>query len=185
MQRFVGTVEQWSAEFLGRQLKGLPLNSLIQWNYGGMGGVQGQFYYRGAFSLAPGECLLLDAPAPAKSRYWNVQLTDDLFMSMDYAAFQCSLNDHQASVDEDGRFRAVIAATDPGVPNWLDTAGHRRGTILGRWLDADRAEVPSLRLVKLDELRNHLPRSTPVISPAERDRLIRARQEAAELRRLW
>ena len=36
------------------------------------------------------------------------------------------LNGHQAVLD-DGVFRAVVAHRDPGVANWLDTAGNRRG----------------------------------------------------------
>jgi len=28
----------------------------------------------------------------------------------------------------------VIAHEDPGVPNWLDTGGHREGTIFWRYL---------------------------------------------------
>ena len=36
---------------------------------------------------------------------------------------QSSLNGHQAVLDPDGVFRAVISARDPGVPNWLDTGG--------------------------------------------------------------
>ena len=30
-------------------------------------------------------------------------------------------------LDSEGVFRAVISHTDPGVPNWLDTAGHTQG----------------------------------------------------------
>ena len=36
-------------------------------------------------------------------------------------------------------FRAVIAHTDPGVANWLDTLGHRQGAVLLRSL---RPAVP-------------------------------------------
>ena len=34
----------------------------------------------------------------------------------------------------------VIAAQDPGHPNWLSTAGHRKGVIFFRWFLAD--ELP-------------------------------------------
>lgn len=34
----------------------------------------------------------------------------------------------RGSPDAVGSIRFVIAHRDPGVPNWLDTAGHQRGT---------------------------------------------------------
>ena len=44
--------------------------------------------------------------------------------TIDYANHQSSLNGFQAVLDDDGVFRAVVSARDPGVANWLDTAGH-------------------------------------------------------------
>ena len=50
--------------------------------------------------------------------------------------------------------RFVIAHRDPGVPNWLDTAGHRRGTVGVRWVGPDVVDVlPSTRVVPLSSLR--------------------------------
>ena len=45
---------------------------------------------------------------------------DDRFCTVDWVNRQSSLNDAQAHIDSDGRFRAVISQQDPGVPNWLD-----------------------------------------------------------------
>ena len=36
---------------------------------------------------------------------------------------------------DDGTVRVVVAATDPGVPNWLDTGRRHRGFVTLRWLD--------------------------------------------------
>ena len=36
--------------------------------------------------------------------------------------------------EPDGTVRLVIAGEDPGVANWLDTRGHRRGPIVFFWL---------------------------------------------------
>jgi hypothetical protein len=40
-----------------------------------------------------------------------------------------STNGHYAKISSDGKFRAVISLEDPGVPNWLDPAGFKQGTI--------------------------------------------------------
>ena len=40
------------------------------------------------------------------------------------------------------------------MPNWLDTAGHRRGTIFWRLLlPEDQPETPRCSVVKVDDLR--------------------------------
>ena len=43
------------------------------------------------------------------------------------------------------------------MPNWLDTAGYKQGTIYGRWYDCDSCPTPTLTRVKLADLRKHLP----------------------------
>jgi hypothetical protein len=46
-----------------------------------------------------------------------------------------------------------VAHSDPGVPNWLDTAGHHRGTVGVRWVGPDVQDVlPSTRVVKVGSL---------------------------------
>ena len=57
--------------------------------------------------------------------------------ALEYVYRLSSINGHTASVSSDGRFRAVIAIDDPGVPNWLDPAGYTEGGIYGRWYDCD------------------------------------------------
>jgi hypothetical protein len=96
-----------------------------------------------------------------------------------------SLNGATAKVSSDGKFRAVIALEDPGVPNWMDPAGFKQGTIYGRWFDCDSAPLPALKRVKLSELRDHLPKDTPIVTPEERAAELRARVRAAQRRRRW
>jgi hypothetical protein len=64
---------------------------------------------------------------PAQRQHWNVQLNDELWNAVDFIYRQSSLNGHQARIDRDGRFRAVIALRDPGIHNWLDPERHGRG----------------------------------------------------------
>ena len=80
----------------------------------------------GSWQLAPDEALLVEV-APPQGLYWSYSLGNPWWETIDYGAHQSSLNGHQASVDDDGTLRVVIAHEDPGVANWLDTAGHSAG----------------------------------------------------------
>ena len=98
---------------------------------------------------------------------------------------QSSLNDSQARIDRDGKFRAVISRLDPGVPNWLDKADYPWGIIQMRWNRASDYPDPTIKKVPFGELRSHLPEDTPVVTPAQRRQDLRRRRESAQLRRIW
>ena len=137
---------------------------------------------RGYFRLEEGEALLVEAPVP-DCRYTNIQLANPWMESLDYASHQSSLNHRTAHVNADGRVRYVISPRDPGVQNWLDTAGWTEGSLCARWTYC--TEYPtevSARLIKLDELDRHLPADTPRVEPAERMRTVAARQAAISRR---
>lgn len=145
----------------------------------------GQIYLDGAFEIADDEALILTTRLPAKFRYWQILLADNRFATVDWLKHQSSINFKQARLDSDGLFRAVVAARDPGVPNWLDTAGERWGIMQMRWNQASEAPEPEVIKVKLSEVRAHLPADTPAISVAERREQLLRRNEAAQFRRLW
>ncbi|NVI08554.1 DUF1214 domain-containing protein [Paraburkholderia youngii] len=149
------------------------------------GGLAKQAYWQAIFDFGDDEALILETVLPQARRYWNVQLNDALFNALDYIDHQSSLNGHQAHVDEDGYFRAVIAHRDPGVANWLDTCGVNRGTAIGRWYGCSSEPVPTLKRVPVSELRNHLPTGTRFVDATERERLLRERRMGAQLRRRW
>lgn len=144
-----------------------------------------QSYYQGLFEVPEGFALLLETPVPERCRYWSVQLTDATYTSLEWIHRQTSLNGAQAGIDPDGRFRAVISAEDPGVANWLDTLGHRRGTILGRWNRASDSPLPTLTLVELSRLGDYLPPETRRVSPEERAARLAARARGVQMRRRW
>ena len=137
---------------------------------------------RGYFQLKEDEALLVEAPV-ADCRYTNIQLANPWMESLDYASHQASLNHRTAHVDADGRVRYVVSMRDPGIQNWLDTAGWAEGSLCARWTRC--AEYPTgitARLIKLDELDRHLPADTPRVDPAQRKRIIAARQAAISRR---
>jgi hypothetical protein len=145
----------------------------------------GQFYYHGAYQLEDEEALLIEVKVPTQCRYWSIILTNHLYVTTDWANNQSSLNDSQARVDGDGMLRVVVSARDPGVPNWIDTAGYPQGLVQGRWFGCAEAPVPSARKLALTDVRKAVPAETPMISPAQREQQIRERRSALQQRPLW
>ena len=150
-----------------------------------MGGLPRQAYYDGIHELTDDEALILESEIPEECRYWQALVGDDRFCTVDWVNRQSSLNDLQARLDGDGRFRAVISRRDPGVPNWLDTADYPWGIIQMRFFRASWYPEPTMVKVPFAEARAHLPADTPVVTPEERREQLRARREGAQLRRIW
>jgi len=139
------------------------------------GGAPDVFYGNDWYRLGADEALVFESEPP-DARYWQIELCDVWFRSLDYATRQSSLNQKQAAIDADGRLRVVIAHRDPGVPNWLDTAGHAEGMLQYRWAWTRTNPAPTLRSVGFADLARALPAATPRITPEERRRVITARQ---------
>lgn len=150
-----------------------------------IGGLPTQAYYDGIHELAPDEALVIETDLPQRARYWQALVADDRFCTIDWVNRQSSLNDTQAHIDTDGRFRFVVSATDPGVPNWLDTAGVPWGVIQMRWNHATDFPDPTCVKLPVAEVRAHLPADTPVVTPEQRVEQLRRRREAAQLRQIW
>lgn len=148
-------------------------------------GVEFQAYWPAAFEFEPDEALIVETDLPEEYSYWNLQLNDPYFNAIDYVYHLSCTNSHFAKIASDGKFYGVVALEDPGVPNWLDTAGYTEGTLWGRWFDCSDQPVPTLKRVKFDEIRDHLPADTPVVTPEEREAELRTRTRACQMRRRW
>jgi hypothetical protein len=151
----------------------------------GFGALAGQFYYEGAFDLADDEALIVESPVPARCQYRSLILTNDIFETIDWYNNHSSLNDAQARPDPDGKLRIVVSARDPGVRNWLDTAGHRRGVIQGRWTECDSQPMPEVRKVKLADVAAALPSDVATVTPEQRQEIIRERRRSYLERPQW
>jgi hypothetical protein len=180
-ERFAGLALKFMAGQRANQL----YNIFEHDDWAGRGGVSGQHYYQGLFRLEPGHVLILETQLPETVRYWNIQLSDPVWNAIDWLNHQSSLNGGQARIDSDGRFRAVIAIDDPGVPNWLDPGGWRKGSVMLRWTEASSGPAPVLKPVPIADLRDHLPIDTPVVTPQARDVALRHRRRGVQLRRRW
>lgn len=111
------------------------------------------FYSSGSFELGPDDAMVMEGSIPP-SRFTNVMLWNIHMQTLDYRTRRQALNVAQIVTEADGSYRIVISEKDPGVPNWLDTGGHRRGTIFWRFLlpESD-PETPRCHVVNVAELR--------------------------------
>ncbi|OYX60420.1 MAG: hypothetical protein B7Y89_16390 [Novosphingobium sp. 32-60-15] len=104
----------------------------------------GHFYY----TLKPGEALVIETPVP-ECRMWNLQIDNWWMESLDHVHQKVWLNNSMAKLESDGSVIVVCADADPGFGNWVDLAGHRSGTGLWRWFNADQVVVPKMRVITL------------------------------------
>lgn len=171
---FVDHVAKLRAEGFVNQLK-------IMTPQGALGG---QFYYEGVYDLKDDEALIIDSPVPATCHYRSLILTNELYETTDWYNNHSSLNADQAPPDADGRLRIVVSAKDPGVRNWLDTAGYGKGMIQGRWTGCDSQPIPEVKKVKLGEVKKLLA-GAKTVTPKERDEIVRERRRQLLERPLW
>jgi hypothetical protein len=145
------------------------------------GGTPDNVYGSGYFELGPDEAAIVEF-TPPPCHYWNLQIGSYWFESLDFIYRMGSLNGFQARLD-DGKFIGVIAHHDPGVWNWLDTAGNRIVPATYRWqlprVAREEVPTPRARVVPFASLARELPPNTPAITPLERaDQLDRRRRGA-------
>ncbi len=117
------------------------------------GGDPNIFYLHGYWEIAADEALVIDTPVP-ECEVWNFQLDNYWMESLDYRYLPICINKHTARYNPDGSVTFVVTASDPGVGNFIDTAGHRSGTMLLRWTGAKQHPVPKCQVVKAASLRS-------------------------------
>ena len=149
------------------------------------GGLATQFSSAGHFDLGDDEAMIVTVPAAAKETapYQGVQLGSMWYISLDYINHQTSLTADQARIDPDGLMRFVLSERDPGVANWLELTGHRRGYVQIRWQRLTRelgpADGPAVSVVPFGQLPGRLPyHGEARVSPPQWRARIAARQAA-------
>ncbi len=145
------------------------------------GGMSTNLYAGGVFELAEGDALVVEMRVPRPPQYMGVQLANLWGESLEYGSAMGSLNSAQLGIDPDGVVRIVVADCDPGVQNWLDTQGHAEGFMAPRWAYTEkpvREDWPSVeaRLVRFDELGDHLHPETARVTREQRSASLRARR---------
>ncbi|MGO8772594.1 MAG: hypothetical protein ACLQIK_12380 [Mycobacterium sp.] len=135
----------------------------------------------GRWELSPGEALIVEVEPP-EGIYWSFSIGNPWWETIHYGRHQSSLNAHQAAVDSDGLVRVVLCGEDPGVANWLDTAGHSNGPIILRCVRTKTAPTPGARVVSFDNIRAELPSDTTVVTAEQRTAILAARRRAVRER---
>ncbi|HET9894415.1 MAG TPA: hypothetical protein VFQ44_05730 [Streptosporangiaceae bacterium] len=168
----------------------LPVNTLTE-PRSTPGGLTTQFSSVGHYDLDDDQAMIITVPAAAKvvAPYQGIQLGSMWYISLDYINHQTSLTADQARTSPDGLLRFVVSERDPGVANWLETTGHRRGYIQLRWQrltrDLTAADGPAVDVVPVGELPDRLPYySQSTITKSQYEERIAARQSAVAQRML-
>jgi hypothetical protein len=168
----------------------LPVNTLTEPRRT-PGGLATQFSCVGHYELDDDQAMIVTVPVAGRAvaPYQGIQLGSMWYVSLDYINHQTSLTADQARADPDGMARFVISERDPGVANWLECTGHRRGYIQLRWQRLTRdllaADGPVTEVVPVADLSARLPFVDQArVSPSEYTARIAARQSAVARRML-
>jgi hypothetical protein len=160
----VGSIQTWFAFPQFFQNKE-PVNTLTA-PQSTPGGLASQRSSIGHYELADDQAIVLTLPRCDDCSYQGVQVGSDWYASTDYETHQTSLTKAQAVTDPDGMMRFVISEQPPlskgGIANWLETTGHRTGSMMLRWQRLERdltqdADGPRIIVCPLDEVADHLP----------------------------
>jgi hypothetical protein len=139
----------WARDFAARP-NALPPQD--QGRYQAAGGDPSIYYYHGYWTLAGDEALVIEIPRIPACVSWNFQLNNHWMESLDYRHHRVHVNKRTAVYAPDGSCTIVVADRDPGVANWLETAGHRQGTMCFRWIGAQEIVHPGVRVARLGSL---------------------------------
>ncbi len=116
-----------------------------------LGGDPNIYYFHSAWELADDEVFVIDAKTIPECQTWNFQLDNWWMESLDYRFHTIHVNKHTAHYNDDGSVQVVISHTDPGHPNWIETAGHNMGTMCWRWIGAQEHPDVEWRVMKLTD----------------------------------
>ncbi len=135
------------------------------------------YYGLVCYDLGEDDAIVIETDLP-DGPYWSFTLYNVWWETPDLMNRQTSLNANQTHIDADGKARFVLSARDPGVPNWLDTGGTKRGFLHYRWFRPnEKLPVPTSRQMKIGEVRSAFPADHPTVDAAERKAMISKRRE--------
>ncbi|HQR04399.1 MAG: DUF1214 domain-containing protein [Proteobacteria bacterium] len=149
-ERVATLFADWSRDFKSGHFNIIPLgDQKVFQTAGGDPNIQ---YYHGYWQLEEDEAMVIETTVPP-CEFWNFQVDNYWMESLDYRYHRIHVNGHGARLNPDGSVTIVLAHRDPGVPNWLTTAGHRLGTSLFRIIGAgDRFADIRTRIVKFEDI---------------------------------
>ena len=170
-----------------RLFSGRPVNTLTLSASAPLGGLVTQAGAQGRFQLGADEALVVRVD-PAEARYFSIVAYDWWLLSIDPGARCSSRSTAMTKLDADGCATYVLGGVDPGVANWIDTAGLQEGLLLCRWqgLAAPAVRggprVHGVTRTPLAQLDRHLLAGMRRVTPDERAAQGQMRQRAYQRR---
>lgn len=105
-------------------------------------------YVIGTYEIEEDEALVVEVER-LDVRYWNFAIENPWHESVDYAQRKTARTHDDVTVDPDGKVRFVIAHARTDHPNYLETAGHRRGFMTFRWVGERDTKAPLPKVTKV------------------------------------
>ncbi|MEM7489577.1 MAG: hypothetical protein AAF390_10695 [Pseudomonadota bacterium] len=178
-----GSTKGW-IKFVEQLRVNLPANHISPPRETGQG-LPGQFNSAGHFQMTEDTAIIITVDE-SDARYQGIQLGDLWFNALDFRRRQTSLTTKQAYQSEDGKYRFVISAKDPGFENWLDPAGASTAFVFMRWqgvpLGPDgkpiKPKAPERQILTFDQLGEEL-QCEPDFTPEQRKAQLAARHMSA------
>jgi hypothetical protein len=118
--------------------------------------------------LAPDEAMILEWDK--NDIFWMITNMGMMLNSMDYLYRPISYTPTRTQVDSDGKIRFVMAHTDPGYHNWIDTSGFVMGNLENRNIFTNSLTDIRTRVVKHADLATVMPADAAKVTPEERTR---------------
>jgi hypothetical protein len=125
------------------------------------------------WKLEPDEALIIEWDK--NDLFWMMTNMTPFMASMDYLYRPVSYSPARTKVDSDGRIRVVLAHSDPGFHNWIDTQGFASGHVTNRNNFTSQGTELRTKVVKHAELVRHLPADSARVTPEERSAQLRQR----------
>ena len=178
------------ANFTGKLSYGMyksPENQFnLAWSADHTGGLRHQVYVAGRYVLADDEAFVVDV-SDGGAEYFTVPLSNIWGTTLGILDRTGSLNKAQSVTNEDGTYTYVVAGSDPGVHNWIDTDGLSEGILTLRMAEFPEGGArPDLsargRVVKLDRLAEEVPGLATITAAGRAEQL--AERRAGYVRRL-
>jgi hypothetical protein len=117
------------------------------------GGDASIYYYHSHWKLGLEEALVITVKPP-ECDSWNFQLNNYWMESLDYRYFTVCVNKSSAIYSDNGSVTVVVSPKNPGVPNWIETAGHFEGTMCWRWYRLEPGQEPVEPICRVVNIEN-------------------------------
>jgi len=104
-------------------------------------------YLHGWWELKDNQALRITSNIP-HCEGWNFQINNVWMESLDYRHHNIHINNGLADLNADGSVTVMVSAK-PQRNNWIDTAGHHKGTMLWRWTGAKDHPIPQVEIINV------------------------------------